>query len=142
MQDIWTDILRISLAIVLSGLVGLERQLYGRWAGLRTLITVGLGTCTFTLIGLHVTENSPAELTRVIQGVTAGIGFLGAGTILKMTDQVEVKGLTTASSIWLTAAVGMACGLGLFVLAVIATLASLVVLIVLKPLERLFPPNT
>jgi putative Mg2+ transporter-C (MgtC) family protein len=130
-------VVRLSLAVVLGGLVGIERQIHGRWAGLRTHMTVAMGAATFAVLALSVAgENSTADTTRVIQGIAAGIGFLGAGTILKLSDQLEVKGLTTASAIWLAAAVGTAAGLAQYSVAVVATLITLIVLALLRPLEK------
>ena len=132
-------VLRLSLAAVLGGLVGIERQFHGRWAGLRTHMTVAIGAATFTVLGLSVAgENSTAAATRVIQGIAVGIGFLGAGTILKLSDQLEVKGLTTASAIWLAAAVGTAAGLAEYSVAIAATLITLIILALLRPLEKRF----
>jgi putative Mg2+ transporter-C (MgtC) family protein len=139
MQQFLTELARLSLTVVLTGLIGFERQIHGRWAGLRTHIGVGLGTCVFMLAGLGIAPPTGPEATRVIQGIAAGVGFLGAGTILKLRDQLEVKGLTTASSIWLAAAVGTACGIGMFSLAISSTILTLLVLAVLRPLEKHFP---
>jgi putative Mg2+ transporter-C (MgtC) family protein len=132
-------VLRLSLAGVLGGLVGIERQIHGRWAGLRTHMTVAMGAATFTVLALSVaSENSVVDATRVIQGIAAGVGFLGAGTILKLSDQLEVKGLTTASAIWLAAAVGTAAGLAEYSTAIVATLITLIILAVLRPMEKRF----
>ena len=132
-------VLRLLLAAGLGGLLGLERQIHGRWAGLRTHMTVAMGAATFTLLALAVSgANERADVTRVIQGIAAGIGFLGAGTILKLGDQMEIKGLTTASAIWLTAAVGVAAGLAEYAVAIAATLITLIILALLRPLEKRF----
>jgi putative Mg2+ transporter-C (MgtC) family protein len=82
---------------------------------------------------------SSAETARVIQGIAAGVGFLGAGTILKLSDRLEIKGLTTASSIWLTAALGTVVGLGRYSVAVAATVVGLLILSVLRPLDKRMP---
>jgi putative Mg2+ transporter-C (MgtC) family protein len=142
------DLLRLLLATVLGGLIGLERQQEGKAAGLRTHMLVALGAALFALIPLEGTNGPPSEqelnqLSRVMQGIVTGIGFLGAGTILKLGDQREIKGLTTAASIWLTAAVGMAVGVGWLWPALLATLLALLVLFFVHHLERwikqLFP---
>lgn len=138
-QQMFDELLRIGLAAVLGGLIGLERQIHGHWAGLRTHIAVALGSAVFTLVGLGVAPPPSPDATRVVQGIAAGIGFLGAGTILKLSDQIEVKGLTTASSIWLTAAVGTAAGLAMYSLALSTTVMTLIVLALLRPLEKFFP---
>ena len=136
---------RLVVAVLLGGLVGIERQLNGHWAGLRTLMAVAMGAAIFTLVGkmaaehaLHLGTNARniVDATRVVQGIAAGVGFLGAGAILKLSDQLEVKGLTTASAIWLSAALGTAAGLALWELALAATVVSLVVLALLRPLEK------
>ena len=133
----WIDILvRLSIAAVLGGLVGFERQVHGHWAGFRTPMLVSLGTSMFVIAGIEVAAEEKADLTRVIQGVITGIGFLGAGMILKLGDQIEIKGLTTASSIWLAAAAGTACGLAQYRLAIAGTFIALVVLWLLRPLEK------
>lgn len=132
--------MRLLAAAVLGGVLGIERQIHGRWAGLRTHMTVAMGAATFTVLALSVAaEDSRGDVTRVIQGIAAGIGFLGAGTILKLSDQLEVKGLTTASAIWLTAAVGTAAGLAEFPVAIAATLITLIILALLRPFEKRFP---
>jgi putative Mg2+ transporter-C (MgtC) family protein len=140
-------ILRLGAASVFGALVGLERQLHGRWAGLRTHIMVSLGSAVFVAAGINLagtlgttetTSVTADSVSRVIQGIAAGVGFLGAGTILKIADQMEIKGLTTASSIWLAAAVGTASGLGLYLLAASGTIISLIILAVLRPLEKRF----
>ncbi len=131
------DILQaLILALTLGGLIGFEREMADRWAGLRTHMLVSLGSAIFVLLGRDFTENNPAEITRVIQGVAAGVGFIGAGTILKLSEKMEVRGLTTASSVWLSAAVGVACGLNRFTLAVVGTLLTLIVLFVLRRIEK------
>jgi putative Mg2+ transporter-C (MgtC) family protein len=127
---------RLFVAIILGGIPGIEREVHGRWAGFRTHMMVSIAAAVFVLLGIEVTAEDPAQMTRVIQGVATGIGFLGAGTILKLSDKVEVKGLTTASSIWLAAAVGTAAGLGLYLVAVLATVVSLVVLALLRPVGK------
>ena len=127
---------RLFVAVILGGMLGIERELHGRWAGLRTHMMVSLGAAIFTIAALATAPNDSNEVTRVIQGVAAGIGFLGAGTILKLSSQLEVKGLTTASSIWLAAALGTVAGLGEYALAASSGLVSLVVLAVMRPLAK------
>lgn len=130
-------VLRLLLAAILGGLLGLEREIHGRWAGLRTHMTVAMGAATFTVLGLAAASPDAApDVTRVIQGIATGIGFLGAGTILKLSDRMEIKGLTTASAIWLTAAVGTAAGLAQYAVAIAATIITLIILAALRPLEK------
>jgi putative Mg2+ transporter-C (MgtC) family protein len=130
------DLTRLGIAAAFGGVIGAERQIHGHWAGLRTHMMVALGSAVFVLTAARLAENEAGAVSRVVQGVAAGIGFLGAGTILKLGDQQEIKGLTTASSIWLAAAVGIAAGMAEYVLATAAMGVSLVVLVILRPLDQ------
>lgn len=129
---------RVVVAALLGGLIGWERELHGRWAGLRTHMALSLGAAVFAMIGTGLAPAPSPDATRVVQGIAAGIGFLGAGTILKLSDQLEVKGLTTASTVWLTAALGTAAGLAMYALAVTAAVTALVVLVLLRPIGKRF----
>ena len=102
---------RLLAAAVLGGLIGLEREWRAKAAGLRTHMTVALGCAAFMLIVIE-SDTDAGNISRAIQGIAAGIGFIGAGTILKRTEEDDIKGLTTAATIWLTAAVGAAAGAG------------------------------
>ena len=126
---------RLGLAAALGAIVGINRELIQSAAGLRTHVLVCLGAAIMVLAGeaAGFTQDSSS---RVIQGILAGIGFLGGGTILKLSDKVEVHGLTTAASIWLTAGVGIAAGLGHLWLSIVGTLVAWLVLGPLKALER------
>ena len=135
-QECSTDVVRLIVAVVLGGIVGIERQIHGRWAGIRTHMMVSLGAAIFTIAAVTTAPNDANDVTRVIQGIAAGIGFLGAGAILKLGTELEVKGLTTASSIWLAAALGTVAGLGLFALALAAGIVSLLILAILRPLTK------
>jgi putative Mg2+ transporter-C (MgtC) family protein len=126
---------RLVAAAVLGGVLGVERQYEHKSAGMRTHMLVALGAALFTASPL-VAKVSPENVTRIIQGVATGIGFVGGGTILKMTDQHEVRGLTTAANIWLAAAVGVAAGAGWLVPAVLGTGLALVILYFLGHVER------
>ena len=134
----WTDLTRIAWrlgsAAVLGGLIGLEREWMRKPAGLRTHTTVALASAAFILIGI---EMGMTDLSPVIQGVAAGIGFIGAGTILKRSDEESIQGLTTAATIWLTAAIGVAAGAGHSTIAVICVIAAAVILTFLSGVERL-----
>jgi len=132
------DILRIAVAALLGGVLGFEREWKGHWAGLRTHMMVSIGCAILVISGLEVSGNQREAVTRVIQGIASGIGFLGAGTILKLDKKQEIKGLTTASSIWLAAALGTTAGLAQYGLAIASALISLFVLGVLGPLEKFF----
>ena len=117
----WRVTLRLLLALALAGLIGYERQRAGKAAGLRTHMLVALGSTLFVLAPLEG-GMTIGDAGRVIQGIVAGIGFLGAGAILKRAREDEVSGLTTAASIWFTAAIGTTVGVGHLWLPVLATL--------------------
>lgn len=120
-------VIRLIAAVLLGGIVGIQRERVHKPAGLRTHMLVSLGTAVVVLAcsggGMDM-----AGLSRVIQGIVTGIGFVGAGAILKLTDQKEIKGLTTAAGLWMTAAIGVAIGLGELGLAVIGTVLTVLVL--------------
>lgn len=127
--------LRLSLAALLGAAIGYEREHSGKDAGLRTHILVSLGAAIFVLVPA-TSEMATADVSRVMQGVVAGVGFLGAGAILKQEKNQEVKGLTTAASIWVAAAIGFASGYGREATAVASTVVALFVLAVLGKMER------
>ena len=141
-MDLWEwpafydDLARVGAAALLGGAIGLEREWHGHWAGLRTHIMVAIGAAIFVIGGTAAHGQNIDGPSRVIQGVASGIGFLGAGTILKLGDKMQIKGLTTASSIWLAAALGIAAGLAEYALAVASAAISLFVLGVLGPIEK------
>src|ERR1700752_177854 len=114
-------------AVVLGAIVGIERERAGKPAGLRTHMIVSLGTTVVVLACTQVNMGLDG-LSRVIQGIVTGIGFVGAGSILKLSEQREIRGLTTAAGLWMTAAIGVAVGLGALGLAVIGTIVTLLVL--------------
>lgn len=126
---------RLLTAIMLGGALGLERESKGRAAGLKTHILVSVGSALFVLAPLQM-GISGADVTRVMQGIVSGIGFLGAGAILKQDREERVQGLTTAAGIWMTAAIGMAAGMGMQMVALATTVAALAVV---SALPRLMP---
>jgi putative Mg2+ transporter-C (MgtC) family protein len=128
-------VLRLLLAALLGGLLGMQRERHGKSAGVRTHMLVAIGAALFTLVPALSGMNGDA-LARVIQGVVAGVGFLCAGTILKSGDD-HVRGLTTAAGLWLTAAVGVAAGLGREMTAAVSTLLAFAILSLEGPLRRL-----
>jgi putative Mg2+ transporter-C (MgtC) family protein len=136
--EFWEDLTRIGIAALLGGALGFEREWKGHWAGLRTHMLVSMGCAIFVISGMAVAGEQHESVTRVIQGIASGIGFLGAGTILKLDQKQEIKGLTTASSIWLAAALGTTAGLALYAVSVAAAIISLFVLGVLGPVEKYF----
>lgn len=135
-------VIRIVLAAALGGALGFERELRDQPAGLRTHILVSLGACLFTLAGVFAfleyggsaDSSGRFDVSRIASQVVVGIGFLGGGTILR--DRGAVRGLTTAANLWVTAAVGLAVGLGFYVGAGVAALISLLSLAGLKPVGR------
>ena len=129
--------LRLLIAATLGGILGFEREQKGKPAGLRTHMLVALGAALFVLIPQQAGV-SDTDLTRVLQGLVAGIGFLGAGTIIKGSGDEEIKGLTTAAGIWLTAAIGVAAGMGREATAVLSTLLAMVILYTVPKIVRRF----
>ncbi len=132
----------VSLAFVLCSLIGFERQFQHKSAGIRTHALVGVGSCVFTLISVYgfvglAEYQVTRDPSRIAAQIVTGIGFLGAGVIFVNRD--VVRGLTTAASIWVAAAIGMACGAGLLPLAVFATLLHFVAIFVVAPLSRKMP---
>lgn len=130
---------RLLLAVILSGLIGFERQLHRGHAGLRTHILVSLGSCLIMLTSLYVfdiyIEKAPLDPTRIAAGVITGIGFLGAGTIIK--EREGVRGLTTAASLWVAASIGLAVGIGFFSAAIFSTVLTLVALHFLRYVDEI-----
>ena len=130
--EFYTYLIKIILSILLGGLIGIEREITHHWAGLRTHILVCLGATLFMFmtdfqyINPQSGVNINIDATRLAAGVITGIGFLGAGVIFK--EGANVKGLTTAASIWVTAAVGLLVGVAMYDLAVIATICIMIVL--------------
>ena len=107
---------RVILAALFGALIGWDRERQGSDAGVRTCMAISIGSCVFSLISWHV---SPADPARIAAQVVTGIGFLGAGVILQVRGRIA--GLTTAATLWATAAIGMACGFGMYVLAALTT---------------------
>lgn len=128
-------LLRLFVAALLGGVLGWEREQHGQAAGVRTHMLVALGAALFVLVPQQWGMDE-ADLSRVIQGVVAGVGFLCAGSILKSDDD-HVRGLTTAAGIWLTAAIGVAAGLGREMTAALSALLALAILSMEGPLRRL-----
>ena len=120
-------VVRLATATALGAAIGFEREVTGKAAGLRTHMLVALASALFVLAALE-TGMGPGDVGFVIHGVASGIGFIGAGTILKLDSDKQIHGLTTAGTIWLTAGVGVAVGLGRLWLAGIAAILALVVL--------------
>ena len=123
--------LRLGAAVIAGAIIGFDRELRQKPAGLRTMALVALGSAVFTVAATV----DAASTSRVIQGVITGVGFLGAGAIIRGRTEESVRGLTTAASIWLAAAVGVACGIAFWPLVVLASAFGLLIL-VLEPIDR------
>nr|WP_275332379.1 MgtC/SapB family protein [Nodosilinea sp. TSF1-S3]MDF0366344.1 MgtC/SapB family protein [Nodosilinea sp. TSF1-S3] len=137
----WLNLIfRVGLAVAVGGLIGFERQWTGnnRSAGVRTHMVISLGATLFILLPLQIPQDysSVNALSRTIQGIATGVGFIGAGLILQQSHRGKVKGLTSAATIWATAALGTAVGFGLWQLAVVGTVAMLIVLSGVKQAKR------
>ena len=129
-------VLRLSAAVAIGSLIGLDRDLRGKPAGLRTLALVALGSAVFILETIDPSRGAYTDATsRVIQGIVTGVGFLGAGSIMRGADEESVRGLTTAAAIWLAAASGIACGLANWPLVISSGTLGLLVLMI-TPVER------
>ena len=127
-------LVRLLAAGIFGAVLGYQRERMHQAAGLRTHILVTMGAALFVLI-IHFPAGNDADLSRVIQGVVTGIGFLGAGAIIKLEPEKEVHGLTTAAGIWLATAIGMAAGVGRLDLALPGTILAFFVLSVLRKIE-------
>jgi len=125
-------VLRFLLAAGLGAGIGYQRERAGKAAGLRTHILVSAGAALFTLVSIYGFSDAVVDVSRVAAGVVVGIGFIGAGVILRGQREKEVAGLTTAASIWITAAVGLAAGAGMYLISVIAAAVTVGVLFLPK----------
>jgi putative Mg2+ transporter-C (MgtC) family protein len=135
LEELTRVTVRLLLAAFLGGLLGFERETARKHAGLRTHMLVSVGAALFVLVAER-SGIEPADLSRVIQGVIAGVGFLCAGAILKSASEDQVRGLTTSAGLWMTAAIGVAAGLGRDGLAVLCTLLTWCILEMEGPLRR------
>jgi len=130
------EILGLLFAVILGGAIGLEREINGKPAGLRTNIIICLGATAFTLVAQRfgLQFDAPDAPGRIAAGIVAGVGFLGAGALIQ--EGSGVHGLTTAAGIWLVASIGVACGTGCYLLAALVTFLALVALFGLMPITR------
>lgn len=137
-MDYTQILLRIMASVLAGSLIGLDRNLRGKPSGIRTLGLVSLGACLLTMATTSVVEGQTdqATLGRVIQGLITGIGFLGAGVIVHQNGDDRIRGLTTAASIWITAILGILCGMGFWQIAGIALAVVFLLFALGKPLER------
>jgi len=135
-MDYLEIVIRLTAATLLGGVLGLDRELKSKPAGLRTHALVALGSALATLVTIQFLGGvDRGAITRTIQGIIAGVGFLGGGAILRAKDRDEVTGLTTAASIWLVAALGVACGGGFWISSLVSVVLALLVLVAGRPIE-------
>lgn len=137
----WVRVLiRIGGALLAGGIIGMQREQIAKSAGFRTHMLVALGATLFVLVPEQIGMTS-ADLSRIIQGIATGIGFLGAGVILKLEEKRQIKGLTTAAGVWTTAAIGVVIGLGGLGIGLLCTVLVWIVLSVLHHVERGMPES-
>lgn len=123
-------VLRLGAAMSVGAVLGLDRELRGKPAGVRTMALVALGSAMFVLMTLsRAASGDPSDISRVMQGIITGVGFLGAGTILHSDAEAGVRGLTTAASIWLAAALGIGSGLALWPIVLVAVILGVLILV-------------
>ncbi|MCX6000920.1 MAG: MgtC/SapB family protein [Chloroflexi bacterium] len=123
------SVLRLLLAAVLGAIIGFQREKAGKPAGLRTHILIAMGSALFTVVSIYG-FGSTADPARIAAGIVTGIGFIGAGVIFRGMRGDKVMGITTAASIWITAAIGIAAGAGLYIIAAASAIVTLVVLMI------------
>ena len=133
-MDWQSEIVPVLLAVGCGTVIGLERQLKHKAAGLRTNILICLGAAVFTIISREMASGSQDSITRIAAQIVTGVGFLGAGAVIQ--DRGGVHGLTTAATIWLMASIGMACGARFYGLAIFSTILALVVLVGLWQVDK------
>jgi putative Mg2+ transporter-C (MgtC) family protein len=144
-EEMWLEIpdvkqmvriaVRLLLAVSLTAIIGWEREVGNKTAGLRTHMLVSLGAALFTVTALESSTNAISDVTRVIQGIATGVGFIGGGAILKIESRNRIRGLTTAGTIWLAAAIGVAAGLGKIGAAAFGIALAWFILVVLEKLK-------
>jgi putative Mg2+ transporter-C (MgtC) family protein len=131
---------RLAAALIAGGLIGFNREIGHKPAGLKTHALVALGSCLVTMLGTHLSEpgagHNADATSRVIQGLLAGIGFLGGGAILRDGDGTKVHGLTTAATLWMVTCLGIACGLGAWIVAIFASILTVLILVIGNGIER------
>jgi len=134
MHIIPEDLIKLGVAFLVGAIIGAEREHFKKPAGLRTLTLISLGSALFTILSLRVGASSCSDAGRIAAGIVSGIGFLGAGVILQ--ERGKVVGLTTAATIWLVSALGMAAGIGEYALACVSAVVTVLVLIPLAKIEE------
>lgn len=136
------ELIALSIAFLLGGIIGLEREINGKPAGLRTNIIICVGACAFTVLSSHFGGSGSVSgdvSSRIVAGIITGVGFLGGGVLIR--EGSSIHGLTTAASIWLVTSIGIACGIGQFATAVIVTVMTLIVLLALSPFAHFIRKN-
>src|SRR6202049_4291055 len=128
--------LRLFIITILAVAIGTEREFHGHPAGIRTMALVGVGACLFTALGLEPAFGTRTDPTRIAAQIVTGVGFLGAGAILR--HGTDVRGMTTAASIWVVAALGMAVGFGFYFIGIFTAAMGRVTLVAIRPIERRF----
>jgi putative Mg2+ transporter-C (MgtC) family protein len=132
--NLYNSLFRLFLGLIAGGIIGINREKINRAAGFRTHILICMGSCLLMLISIYMTIYKGGDAGRIAAQVVTGIGFLGAGAIIKLGD--HIKGLTTAASIWISAAIGLAIGAGMLWIAMAATLLVLFTLVIMEKIER------
>ena len=127
------SILPMVIAVVLGALIGIERELHRKPAGLRTNALICMGAAAFMVIAQRI-GLAPDAISRMTAGIVTGVGFIGGGAVLR--DRANISGVTTAATIWVVTSIGIACGMRLYDMAVSITILSLIVLSLLGPLDR------
>jgi putative Mg2+ transporter-C (MgtC) family protein len=135
-QSTWEIVGRLGMATLFGATIGINRERQGKPAGLRTHALVSLGGALFTIIAVLLSPGDPSATARILQGVTAGIGFIGAGVIMRRPEIQDVQGLTTAAAIWIVSAIGVAVGAGLWRTSLIALALGLFILVVGETIDR------
>ena len=131
----WIDALSIVFALVFGATLGVEREISGKPAGIRTNALICVGAAIFSIVSLRMAGDTGDSSTRIVAQIVTGVGFLGAGSIIQ--DRAGVHGLTTAATIWLAAGIGMACGARFHLLAFISTVITIAILLGLTPISRI-----
>lgn len=134
----YIDVIKLMMAILVGGLIGTERKYRDKAAGLRAMIFICVGATLFTIFSLKM-GGASVDRTRIAANIVSGVGFLGAGAIIR--DAGRVKGMTTAATVWIVAALGMGIGAGDFMFSIVTILIIMVVLVLLHPVERLVGRN-
>jgi putative Mg2+ transporter-C (MgtC) family protein len=129
-------VISLLLSMFLGAIIGIEREISGKAAGLRTNILICMGATLFTILSMMIAKEYNADPTRITAQIVSGVGFLGAGAIIR--DRGGVQGLTTAAGIWLVASIGVACGSGHYLAATIAAVLATLSLLVFHPVSEFF----